>query len=50
MAVMHFEYNNDINSRLNLIARDVILAFVVLRMEARRALMGRWEDDRPSVS
>ena len=47
MAVMHFGYNNDINSILNLFARNAIFAFVVLRMEARRASTDRWEDDRP---
>jgi len=50
MAVMHLGYNNDISSILNLFARNAIFVFVVLRMEARRALMDRWEDDRPSIS
>jgi hypothetical protein len=50
MAVMHFGYyNNDINSILNLSARNAIFVFVVLRMEAKRASTDRWEDDRPSV-
>jgi hypothetical protein len=50
MAIMHFGINNDINSILNLFARNAaIFVFVVLHMEARRALMDRWEDDRPSV-